>query len=83
VASRKLRILTQICTQESLAVRPPLRTPEAVVTGAGGVVRIADGPTVRAVNLRTDFLTTPAGNNTAAELIQPPVTIDAQPAHRR
>ena len=39
--------------------------PACGVAYAGGVARIADGSTVRAVNVRTDFLTTPAGNNTA------------------
>jgi hypothetical protein len=38
--------------------------PACGVAYAGGVVRIADGPTVRAVNAQTDFLTTPAGDNT-------------------
>jgi hypothetical protein len=40
--------------------------PACGVAYAGGVVRIADGPTVRAVNVQTDFLTTLAGNNTAS-----------------
>ncbi len=39
--------------------------PACGVAYAGGVARIADGSTVRAVNVRTDFLTTPAGNGTA------------------
>jgi ribulose-5-phosphate 4-epimerase/fuculose-1-phosphate aldolase len=39
--------------------------PACGVAYAGGAVRIADGPTVRAVSTQTDFLTTPAGNNTA------------------
>ena len=39
--------------------------PACGLAYAGGAVRIADGPTVRAVNVQTDFLTTPAGNNTA------------------
>ena len=38
--------------------------PACGVAYAGSVVRIADGPTVRAVSAKTDFLTTPAGNNT-------------------
>jgi trimeric autotransporter adhesin len=39
--------------------------PACGVAYAGGAVRIADGSTIRAVNAQTDFLTTPAGNNTA------------------